>query len=143
MSIRQKFGVLAATVLVAGTLLTGAAYAADPMPEPALQTKALSEGEKQVMEQLRDLRKNYKEKFKADADALIDQAVQKGTITKQQADALKARHQKHAWGKKWHRMSQEELTQKLDEAVKAGKLTPEQAAHMLERHAQHHGEKQE
>lgn len=137
MSIRHRFAVLAGTVLMVGTLLAGAAYAAGPGPEPAAQAQNLSDGEKQVLQQLRELRKTYREKLKTDSNAVIDQAVQKGTITREQADRMKAHHGKHAWHKKMHRLSTEELKQKLDEAVKAGKLTPEQANRILERHKEH------
>lgn len=138
MSIRHRFAVLAGTVLVAGTLLAGGAYAAGPGPERALQAEALSDGEKQVLQQLRELRKTYREKLKTESNAVIDQAVQKGTITREQADRMKTHHGKHAWNKKMHRMSPDELKQKLDEAVKSGKLTPEQANRILERHKEHH-----
>ncbi|HLN62707.1 MAG TPA: DUF2680 domain-containing protein [Symbiobacteriaceae bacterium] len=138
MSIRHRFAVLAGTVLVVGTLLAGAAYAAGPGPERALRAEALSDGEKQVLQQLHELRKSYREKLKSESNAVIDQAVQKGTITREQADRMKAHREKHAWNKKMHRMSTDELKQKLDEAVKAGKLTPEQANRILEHHKEHH-----
>lgn len=157
MNLRRKWGVVAGTLLVAGGLLTGVAFAANAAdtnaapatnaPAAAKERPALTEGEKQVHEQLRSLWQSTMEKLKADSKAVIDEAVQKGTITQEQADKLQQRGMHGKLGPKAGKMhgrgkgmmgpalSAEELKAKLDEAVKSGKMTREQADKILEHHS--------
>lgn len=153
MNLRRKWGVIAGTLLIAGGLLTGVAFAANAADDTTAPTTtesaaskerpALTEGEKQVHEQLRSLWQSNMEKLKADSKAVIDEAVQKGTITQEQADRLQERGM-HKFGRKHGKMgkslmgpalSAEELKAKLDEAVKSGKLTQEQADKILKHHS--------
>ncbi|HWI61011.1 MAG TPA: hypothetical protein VNT75_04160 [Symbiobacteriaceae bacterium] len=98
----RKWGTMAGTLLITASLLAGgAAYAAE-RTEPAektdlkqkLQEKVeegkLTAGEAEVVQKLHELRRGYHEKFRTDAQALIDQAVKEGKITKEQGERFKA-----------------------------------------------------
>lgn len=168
MNPKRRWMALVAGVLALGLIAGGAAMAAEGDVPATTQTPAqqsrkpqLSEAEKAVLQQLRDLHKSYMEKLKAESEALIDKAVAGGTLTQEQADRLKARagkpgkgprmgprHGKHPHGPGMmpggpgmgmHRpglgklLTAEEVKAKLDEAVSSGRLSQEQAEAMLQR----------
>jgi polyhydroxyalkanoate synthesis regulator phasin len=144
MNIRQKWSAIAGTVLVAGGLLAGSAFAAQKgnaaeQPradrlEQAVKEGKLTQAEADLIKQLHELRHTYRQKFEADAKGLVDQAVKDGKITRAQADKLM--HKGKPWGKTKN-LSQDELKAKLAEAVKAGKLTQQQADRILQRFNEH------
>jgi polyhydroxyalkanoate synthesis regulator phasin len=146
MQIRHKWAVIAGTVLVAGGILAGAAFASENgltagKPRTEHLDKAVKEGkltraEADLLMQLGELRATYRQRFQTDAKALIDQAVKDGKITQAQADKLLAHKGRHGW-KDGKPMTQEELKAKLAEAVKSGRMTQEQADRMLQRFAEH------
>ncbi|HYF94360.1 MAG TPA: hypothetical protein VD969_19240 [Symbiobacteriaceae bacterium] len=94
MSLKRKIGIAAGAVVLAGSLLAGAAFAnearaATPAaPGVLVKQSALSEGAKAVLTQMRELRKAAMEKLKADSKGIIDQAVAEGKITQEEADKL-------------------------------------------------------
>ncbi|HYG60880.1 MAG TPA: hypothetical protein VD902_22610 [Symbiobacteriaceae bacterium] len=152
MKLNNKLGIVAGALLISGSLLTGAAFAAgdtdaNPAKAVAAAKATLSEGAQAVRTQLGDLRKAAMEKLQADSKALVDQAVAEGKITQEEADRMLRPvdkrfrvpgklMMKHPGGGKamFHfdkDMTQEELQAKLDTAVKDGKMTQEQADKML------------
>lgn len=117
--VSKKMLVTAAAVLVSGTVLAGAVFAADPPASgtgtiPGIAGKAfgflrgggpavdpaerlataveagkLSQGQADVLTQLHELRTKYMGQLKTESEALIDKAVTDGKITQEQADNLK------------------------------------------------------
>ncbi|HYF96392.1 MAG TPA: hypothetical protein VD969_29645 [Symbiobacteriaceae bacterium] len=87
-----------ALLISAGVLAGGAAYAAEKADRPDLKQHLeekvkegkLTPGEAEVVEKLHGLRRSYHQKFKAEANAVIEQALKDGKITKEQADRFKA-----------------------------------------------------
>jgi polyhydroxyalkanoate synthesis regulator phasin len=143
MGLKNKFGVLAGSVLIAGGVLTGAVFAAEApeattqptQTEQSAKRSELTAGQKEVLQQLSDLRKSAMEKLQADSKAVIDQAAAEGKITQEQADKLLRRGGRGMGGFFGKRapVAAEDLKARLDEAVKAGKMTQEQANKILER----------
>ncbi len=85
MNLRGRFGVIAGAVLLSGILFAGAALASGWSGGPAGE---LTQGQKDTLKQLMELRKSHMEKMKAEATALIDQAVKDGKITQEQGDKM-------------------------------------------------------
>jgi polyhydroxyalkanoate synthesis regulator phasin len=161
MNAKNKWLVRIGTVLVAGILTTGVAMADGGLQErlqKAVEAGKLTQGQAEVMTQLHDLRVAAWSKLKADSQALIEQAVKDGKITREQADEMLERMAKpgrkghKGWhgrphgflGKEGHPfkgMTPDQMKAKLDEAVKAGKLTREQADKMLERFTERFGDR--
>lgn len=136
----RKFAVIAASALIAGGILTGAAFASTPASteklDQAVAEGKLTQGAADVLKQIHGLRQAAMEKFKADRQAVIDQALAAGTITQEEADKLltqKGHGHKGFGGKGFHKapLTQEELKAMLDEKVAAGHLTQEQADKIL------------
>lgn len=164
MSLKNKFTILAGSVLIAGGLLTGAAFAATagtgatPAEKAAAQTERLEQAVKDgkltqdqadVLKRLAELRQSAMEKLQADSKAVVEQAVKDGKLTQEEADKLQTHKlQAHKLQGRGHMgpgrgafifkspMTQEELKAKLDEAVKSGKMTQEQADKILSAKAQ-------
>ena len=95
---RNWRNIAGALLISAGVLAGSAAYAADKTDRPDLKQRLeekvkegkLTPGEAEVVEKLHGLRRSYHEKFKADANSVIEQALKDGKITKEQADRFKA-----------------------------------------------------
>lgn len=148
MNLKGKVALLVGSTLVAGGLLTTAAFAATGDGAATTETPAasapvqkgfnldqavadgkLTQAEADVMKQVEDLRKAAMEKLQADTKAVVDQAVADGKITQKQADKMLSHK---GPGKEGHPgMSPEEMKAKLEEEVKAGKMTQEQADKIL------------
>ncbi|MDF2630801.1 MAG: hypothetical protein K0R39_4632 [Symbiobacteriaceae bacterium] len=98
MTTTRKLGTIAGALLISASLFAGSAFAAEKMEKPDLKQRLeekvregkLTAGEAEVVQQLHDLRRSYHEKFRTDAQSLIDKAVKDGKITKEQADRFKA-----------------------------------------------------
>lgn len=112
---KSKIALIAASALLAGSLLGGMAYAATTkadapaagatLSERAAARKAemaerlaqavtdgkISQAQADLMMQLGEQRLEAMTKLKADAQALIDQAVADGKITQEQAEKLQAK----------------------------------------------------
>jgi polyhydroxyalkanoate synthesis regulator phasin len=133
---------LLSAALIAGALLTGPGGAqASGEPErptnpatDAVHARQLTPAEQEVHKQLGDLRRAHRERYKADARALVDKAVKDGKLTREQGDRLLA----HKHKGKWRHMSREELQTKLDERVQSGKITRERADEIMKEWEQHH-----
>lgn len=142
MNLTRKLGVAIGAVLIAGGLLTGAAFAAGggkgaERLDQAVKEGKLTEGQAQVIKQIQALRESYRQKFEAERQGILDQAVKDGKITQDQAAKLKQPHMGRHGKWQFKKLSQAELKAKLDEAVKSGRITQDQANKILERHAQH------
>ena len=136
----RKFAVIAASALIAGGILTGAAFASTPAAaekiDQAVANGRITQGAADVMKQVHELRQAAMEKFQADRQAVIDQAVSAGTITQEEADRLlthQGRHQKGfaARGSARTPLTAEEMKAHLDAKVAAGYMTQEQADLLL------------
>lgn len=151
MGLKQKVGIAVGALVISGGLLAGVAMANEAPADASAQAAGdsaqvekvgplgqLSEGAKNLLNQLSELRKSYMEKYQADAKALTDKAVAEGTVTQEEADRL-SKFEGRGFGHgrvhieiKGAPLTQEELKAKLDEAVKAGTMTQEQADKILE-----------
>lgn len=141
----SKYALIAIAVVLAVAVVGGAAFAAAGPKAVRPAPTALSEGEKQTLEQLRALKKQHMERFQAERKALIEQAVKEGKITQERADKLlqfrKGTGFRHGhsgmgpgkMGLKAGPHSAEKLKAWLKAEVEAGRLTQEQADAMLKR----------
>ena len=125
---------LAGAAVLSTLLLTATAFAATPKEAPPkelpkMEQQQLSPGEKEVLQELKELRRSHREKLKADSMSVLERAVKQGKITQEQADKLKAR--RHA---KIHKLQGAELKERLDQAVKDGHISPERAEAIMEHH---------
>lgn len=157
MKIRSRFAVIAGALLVSGAIVTGVVFAADPVPAaqtpssnqvaPAAKV-AMSQGQKELLGQLAELRKSVSDKLQSDSKALVDQAVADGKVSREEADRLlrpggkfgrpPGKHGKQmGFGFKFQGLTQAELKAQLDEKVTAGKLTQEQADKALQHWGEH------
>ncbi|HYF78311.1 MAG TPA: hypothetical protein VD973_14305 [Symbiobacteriaceae bacterium] len=98
MTMTRKLGTIAGALLISASLFAGTASAAEKMDRPDLKERLeekvregkLTAGEAEVVQKLHDLRRSYHEKFRADAQSVIDKAVKDGKITPEQAERFKA-----------------------------------------------------
>lgn len=98
MTITRKLGTLAGALLISASLFAGTAFAAEKIEKHDLKERLeekvregkLTAGEAEVVQQLHDLRRSYHEKFRAEAQSVIDKAVKDGKITPEQAERFKA-----------------------------------------------------
>lgn len=126
---------LTAAMLLAGALLAPqvAGAAPTPTPAPSEAQKApenLSPAQKEVLKQLRELRKRHREQLRTESRELVEKAVKEGKLTREEGDQLLKRLiPRHLPQPK----SVEEMKARLDEAVRAGRMTQQQADRILQR----------
>lgn len=155
MNRKKRLATIAGSVLIVVGVLAGAAFAASQSTDPAPSTSAparakrfdldaavaagkLTAAEADVLKKIGELRKAAMEKLRGDAKAIIDQAVNDGKITREQADKLLKKgaggfgHGRFGpGGIGFRRLTKDELKARLDAKVKSGKLTQEQADQIL------------
>lgn len=124
-----------AAMLLTGAVLAPGTTLAAPSPARAPEQterapEGLSPAQKEVLNQLRDLRKRHREQLQQETREVVEKAVKDGKLTRQEADQLLKRlsprflHQPK---------SVEEMKAQLDEAVRAGRISQEQADRILQR----------
>ncbi|HEY8346140.1 MAG TPA: hypothetical protein VIL07_02555 [Symbiobacteriaceae bacterium] len=134
-----------AAVVLTGALLApqavAAAEPAAPAPveaEAAKPQESLTPAQKEVLKQIRELRKQYRQKLQAESRELVEKAVKEGKLSRQEADQLL----KHIAPRRLKPpRSVKEMKARLDEAVRAGKLTREQADQILQHWKESHEKK--
>lgn len=136
---------LAAAALLTGALLAphAAVAAAQPAPAPMESGKpaeALTPAQKEVLKQLRDLRRSYREKLRTDSQAVVEKAVKDGRISRQEADQLLRRVLLRP---RRPAQTAEEVKARLEDAVRSGKITREQADKILKQWTEAHGKGKE
>jgi len=109
-------------------LLTGSALAAESRPKEA--APEMSPGMRQLLNDIRNLRRTRMEQLNAEIDQMIERARASGQITQEEAARLQEWRALRRQGLSPH-ASEAEVKAKLEEAVKSGRLTREQAKRLL------------
>lgn len=147
--IKQKWTLIAGTVLIAGALATGAAFASAPTATGKLADRQvhklenLSEGQKQLLQQMHERRRHYMEQFRAEAKTMIEQAVKEGKITQEEGEKLQQKgarfHGKKSGkfkgssrGMNLNLIPEDEVRSHLEQAITTGKFTQDQADLLLQ-----------
>lgn len=146
MMMKKKWMTAIGTAVLAGVLVTGAAFAA-AAEKPAKAPGTVSPGVQELNTEIRALRQTRMEQLKAEIEALINKAAGEGKVTPEEATRLKEGGKRfHMGGPKGERhgfmgemkgfpraTTEEEAKAQLAESVKNESITQEQADQILQK----------